>query len=185
MSRPGRATMLQVVAPLLAIAIVLVVCRVRGLPLRQTLALRLPTARMAVIWTVAFCILIAVEEWVSRTQLGLTIDRWDLSSPAVQLSLRVVAMVVLAPVGEELVFRGLMFDQVSRGAAGVWGAVVLSAAAFAVLHGQYGVAALSLIFIDGLFLGAARAASGSVLLPMGLHALGNAYAAAQRLRVVS
>jgi uncharacterized protein len=178
-----RATVLQTAAPFIATGIVLAVCRFRGLAIVPTLALRLPSWGTACAWGLGFVLLIAVEEWASRSVLHLPVTAWDpaLSTPIVVL--RVVTMVVLAPIGEELVFRGLMFDQLSRGPLGVAGAIAVAAAVFALLHAQYGITAVGLIFVDGLFFGGARAASGSIALPIALHALGNAYAAWQRLRL--
>jgi membrane protease YdiL (CAAX protease family) len=181
----SRVLLLQTAAPLIAIAIVLVVCRVRGLPLRSTLALRLPPASTAVVWVCVFGVLIVLEEWVSRRLLHMTVEPWDADRLTLPLVIRLVTMIVLAPLGEELVFRGLMFDQLSRGQLGTTGAVIVGAAVFALLHGQYAFTALALIFVDGLCFGFARASSNSVLLPIGLHAIGNALAAAQRLRLTA
>lgn len=179
--RGVRGTLLQIGAPLLALLIVLVVCRVRGLPLRETLALRPPVPSAAVVWTVAFIALVIVEEVLSRTVFPMPVTPWAGQYAPPVLVLRVLGMVVLAPIAEEIVFRGLMYGQLSRTAVGPVGAVAISALAFSALHLQYGVLGFAFVLVDGLFYGAARAATDSVLLTIGLHALGNAYAAFQRV----
>jgi membrane protease YdiL (CAAX protease family) len=61
------------------------------------------------------------------------------------------------------------------------GAIALTAAFFAILHLQYGAPQIGLILVDGVFYGLARAASGSVVVPLACHMIGNGYAAWERL----
>ena len=72
--------------------------------------------------------------------------------------------VTLAPLIEELFFRGLLYPVLARRTGMVWG-VVLSAVPFALLHLQqygYAWAAVLVIFVVGLVLGAVRAKTRSV-----------------------
>nr|WP_228530617.1 MULTISPECIES: CPBP family intramembrane glutamic endopeptidase [Myxococcaceae] len=94
--------------------------------------------------------------------------------------MRAVGILLFAPAAEELLFRGLLFGQLERTRLGTAGALVVSAALFAVLHLQYAPLSMALIFLDGLVLGAARAQARSVLLCFLMHALGNAVALAER-----
>ncbi|HEU5303211.1 MAG TPA: CPBP family intramembrane glutamic endopeptidase, partial [Gemmatimonadales bacterium] len=61
------------------------------------------------------------------------------------------------------------------------GAILIPAAIFALVHVQYSMPEKMLIAVDGVFFGLARYRTGSVLMPILLHSLGNAYAVAQRL----
>jgi hypothetical protein len=87
----------------------------------------------------------------------------------------------VAPTAEELILRGALFTRLARTRLGGVGAVVVTALAFAAFHVQYGVPQLVLIIVDGVFYGSARAVTGSSLVSLACHMLGNAYAAGERL----
>ncbi|GBD10946.1 hypothetical protein HRbin23_00596 [bacterium HR23] len=91
----------------------------------------------------------------------------------VEAILAVGIVVVLAPLAEEVFFRGFLLTALSprfrRG-----GALVLSSAFFALLHGQVGL--MVPVFFAGLILGALFLQSGSLAVPFTAHALQNALA---------
>lgn len=78
-----------------------------------------------------------------------------------------VAAVLLAPVGEELLFRGVLLPWLS-GWMGRVASLTVSAGVFASLHLFYGVFT-GWIFFLGLLLGWARVASGGLRAPILLH----------------
>lgn len=84
-----------------------------------------------------------------------------------------LGLVVLAPLFEEMLFRGLLFTGARQTCLGARGAVVLTALLFAVGHYQYGVIGVSYIFVHGLLLGVARHRSDTIKLPILMHALWN------------
>ncbi|HYH99187.1 type II CAAX prenyl endopeptidase Rce1 family protein [Hyalangium sp.] len=78
-----------------------------------------------------------------------------------------VPVVLLAPVGEELLFRGVLLPWLS-GWMGHVAALTVSAGVFASLHLFYGVFTGWILFL-GLLLGWARLASGGLRAPILLH----------------
>ena len=89
---------------------------------------------------------------------------------------RVVAVAVLGPIGEELIFRGVLFGWlVGRGMNQAIG-LMLEAAAWAVIHLAYTPAVIAIIFVFGVLLGAARARTRSVIVPIAMHIVWNLYA---------
>ena len=84
-----------------------------------------------------------------------------------------IAIVIAAPIFEELFFRGFIITGLSSTFFGPVGAVVLSSIAWAAIHTQYDFYFVSIIFIYGLFLGFVRLKTNSVLLTIGLHAFLN------------
>jgi len=90
--------------------------------------------------------------------------------------LLVVAVVVAAPVVEEVVFRGFLLKGFSQTFMGVHGAVLLTSALWAVIHLQYEVAYLIAIFVIGVVFGYARILTNSLYIPMIMHALMNVLA---------
>lgn len=110
--------------------------------------------------------------------LGFSID-WqdamvmltaDHSSPAVMAALLVMAL-VMAPVSEELLFRGILLP-VLRRRIGVWPAVILSSLVFAALHQH--TPSLAGLFIVSVACSLAAIVSGSVVTAIWLHVLFNA-----------
>lgn len=89
------------------------------------------------------------------------------------LPLLVLALVVAAPIGEELLFRGFLLRGLATSWLGPVGAVVLTSIAWAVIHLQYDLLGIGQIFVAGLLLGWLRLRSGSTLLCIVLHALQN------------
>ena len=67
--------------------------------------------------------------------------------PRTAVAVTVLATVVLAPVFEEVIFRGLLYGSL-RARLGMWPALVLSALVFALAHG-YGVAGFASVFLSG------------------------------------
>jgi membrane protease YdiL (CAAX protease family) len=81
--------------------------------------------------------------------------------------------VIVAPVTEELLFRGFL----QRGWAASWlggaGTIVVTSALWAALHQQYNWLGIFSIFLMGLLFGWVRQRSGSTTLTIMLHALNN------------
>jgi len=83
------------------------------------------------------------------------------------------ATIVIAPAGEETVFRGFLFRGWARSPRSVWPAIVVISILWAMLHIQYDWTGVLQIFVIGLFLGWMRWRSGSLVLTFLLHALFN------------
>ena len=86
-----------------------------------------------------------------------------------------LAIVVVAPVGEEIVFRGFLYRGLVRPGHERLAIVAISLA-WAVLHIQYDWLGMAQIFAAGLTLGWFRWASGSTALTIVMHVLINAEA---------
>lgn len=87
-------------------------------------------------------------------------------------------LIVLAPLGEEIVFRGFLYRGLSSG-LGPFAAIVITAASWSALHAQYEPFFMAQIFAFGIFLGWIRWRSNSLVLAMILHAAINALALVQ------
>jgi CAAX protease family protein len=112
------------------------------------------------------------------------IDLYRSTSSAGALAVLLFAVIVAAPVGEELMFRGFLFRGWIQKPGDLTFAVVIISAIWAALHTQYDWYGMIYIFLLGLLLGLVRWRSGSTLLTMGMHALVNAWATAQTFIVI-
>jgi uncharacterized protein len=89
------------------------------------------------------------------------------------LWLLVIALVVAAPLAEEIVFRGFMYRGLAASRVDVAGAILIPSAIWAVMHVQYEAFFIAQIFVGGLVFGILRWKSGSTWLTILLHAIVN------------
>jgi uncharacterized protein len=84
-----------------------------------------------------------------------------------------IALVVAAPLAEEIVFRGFMFRGLAASRVGLAGAVLIPSAIWSAIHVQYEVFFIVQIFLLGAVFGWLRWKSGSLWLTITLHAIVN------------
>ena len=84
-----------------------------------------------------------------------------------------LAIVLVAPIAEEVFFRGFLYTGLAASAPGPFGAILITAAIWASIHLQYDLLLIASVFVIGLILGLARYRSGSLLLTIALHGLVN------------
>ena len=89
------------------------------------------------------------------------------------LPLMWLATVIIAPAGEEIMFRGYLFRGWVSSRRSAWIAIPLISLLWMALHVQYDWTGMAEILAAGLFLGWMRWYSGSTLLTFLLHALFN------------
>ncbi len=100
------------------------------------------------------------------------VEAWRTAVDAGWLVGLLAAVVVVAPIGEEIIFRGFLFRGLAKPGWEVH-AVGGIALAWALLHIQYDWFGMAQIFLAGLMLGWFRWASGSTILTIGMHMLIN------------
>ncbi len=80
-----------------------------------------------------------------------------------------IALVVAAPVVEELFFRGFLFAGLENTWLKIAGTITITAVIWAIIHIQYDLWDIFCICIMGIMFGIARVRTGSVYTPMILH----------------
>lgn len=90
-----------------------------------------------------------------------------------------VALVIAAPIFEELFFRGFLFKGFLTSSIGTAGTIILTSAVWAIIHTQYGYVDVGIIFFMGILLGYARFKSDSILVPIAMHSMANLIATIQ------
>ena len=165
--------------------LIMAIIRAKGGDIRQYLALTpfswVTAGAMIGILVIFMLSSQVLTNWLDKTPLDF-VDPLYQSVDSVWLL--VIAMVIVAPIYEELVFRGLLWSAISEQFSKSRGTVIASIVTsiiFAVIHLQYGLYEITTIMLLALIFCYARIKSGSVLLPILLHIINNGVAMGQYL----
>lgn len=149
------------------------------------LALRKPkSSSRFLLWTISFGIFILLTEF-SLYKLGiLEIDKWN--HPFGPSIIRIFGAVILAPVAEELIFRGLILNRLHKKLCNIHFAIFVQACIFVLLHNfTYQNTLSSNIgivqgLVDATLFGYARHYTKSIYTPITMHFTGNFIATLER-----
>ncbi|MEF2148404.1 CPBP family intramembrane glutamic endopeptidase [Aquilutibacter rugosus] len=168
--------MATLLAFVVTVPLMLLVIRLkRGSSIRDYLALHAASLRDYVKWIAIMAIAVVVlgligESMNEKSADAFTQGVFDSANNKVMLFL---AVAVLAPVFEELFFRGFLYKGLANSRLGVNGAIVLTSLLWAVIHLQYDWYPIFMIFVMGVLLGLARHRTGSIGVPIAMHAFNN------------
>jgi hypothetical protein len=178
------AIAIYVLAAVIAVLIPFVVRHVsqetalKELGLSKWLNLRM-AGRAVVVWVMYFFTTAFVSAFLSIIQIpGLNLEQkqslgFEQLSGVFAYIAAFFLLVVLAPIFEELLFRGYLFGAI-RARSGFWVSAILTSLTFALMHGQLNVGID--VFILSLFLCYLREKSESIWPGILVHALKNGMA---------
>ncbi len=136
------------------------------------LGLRSPAMRGAWPWVGLFLLWTAAEQAVAASY-GIETDlKWADELDRLSLPEDLMLFAVLGPVKEELLFRGAMFSAMLR-RWGIWPAIIVPSLLWGLLHIQYEWWYVASVAGSGVILAIVRWKSGSIWVPLGLHAAFN------------
>jgi len=160
------------------IGVTAIAVRWRGWRFNDYVGLVLPSRRELILSLAAFAVLLLATDLASYA-LGrpvipqFMIDVYVSAGTPAALMIVFISVVIVAPLWEEIAFRGFLFRGTSLTRFGVPGAILLTSSVWALMHGQYDGFVIVQIFLSGMFLGWLRSTTGSALLTIILHAIGN------------
>jgi membrane protease YdiL (CAAX protease family) len=145
------------------------------------LGLVLPTFRQVAVAVGWLALLLVISDLISLVSdqpliADFQVDIWRSAQAAGWLPGLALLILVVAPVFEEILFRGFLFEELEASPLDPMAAIVLTSILWTLLHIQYDWHALVQIFVMGLLLGSVRRWSGSTPLAALLHILMNMYA---------
>jgi len=153
----------------------------KGPTVRDYLGLYWPSAKVCAGWTAAILVLVAAGDGLSIA-LGrpLVPDVMvQIYQGASSLPVLWLGVIIGAPIGEEILFRGFLFRGLQHSRLGGMGAVLVTSVVFALIHIQYDAYGMVLVLVTGLVLALARLKTGSLLLCMLMHAATNLVASVE------
>ena len=170
-------SLISIIGAIAATVFLLLIIHLRSLSIKQYLSLHWYTKRDLINWQLVMIGFIALTSFFAYVISHETSDfmkrLWESCDNVVLL---MIAVVIAAPIFEECLFRGFLFSGLQQSHLGTGAAIVFSAAAWAVIHTQYGTFDLITVFVFGIILAVARIASRSLLLPITLHSTFNFFA---------
>lgn len=151
-----------------------------NISVREYLHLKMPGVKPLLFWILILVLFAAGMEALNHI-LERPIPEWMISSYASAgiVPLFWITLVVAAPVFEELLFRGFLFEGLRYSALGSVGAVLITSALWAVIHIQYEWVEVVTIFAIGIIFGIAKIKTNSLYTVIILHALMNFVATLQ------
>lgn len=143
--------------------------------IKHYLGLKTVDFKTAIFWFLVVACLLFVTDLLTYTldKPIVTDFMLTLYKDTKPLWILLLALVIAAPISEELFFRGFLLKGLSSTFLKPTGAVIISAALWASIHFQYDLYWTITIFATGLVLGVARIKSGSTMLTIGLHSFAN------------
>jgi hypothetical protein len=174
----ATVTIFILIANPIMIAVIALAVRLARTGQGEYLALKLPQTRdvrLGLVWLVGLIALGDALLYFSGQNLVTPFQLQSYTSAAAEgwLPALLAGAIIVAPAGEEILFRGFLFRGWARTDRAAWPAIVVISVLWAALHVQYDWTGILQIFIIGLFLGWMRWRSGSTLLTLLLHALFN------------
>ena len=160
------------------VAVLMLAVRLKGADLAEYLGLVWPRLRSATVGIIGIVIIIGLTDallFVTGRAIVSPFQVVSYSTAAAEgwLPAMWAATVLVAPSGEEIMFRGFLFRGFVRTEHSAWPAIIVISLLWAGLHLQYDWTGIAEIFVAGLFLGWVRWRSGSTLLTFLLHGLFN------------
>jgi len=179
-----RFSVLTCLRAVLCVGLVVLLIRLRRGPgLKQYLGLHRIAPGTSATWLITMLVVVLAIDcfrYAIGRPLVVPYDQ-ALYETAYWRWLLVFALVVAAPLAEEILFRGFLFAGVSASRLGRLGAVFVSAAVWSAIHTQYGYYGHAILLALGLLLGWARFKTGSLYAPLVMHALNNTVAVVEML----
>jgi len=153
----------------------------------RALALRAPRPRTLAAWLAATALLATASDLVTVAFGRPLVPAFmaDLVRATSTPVLLWPAIILAAPLLEELLMRGFVLEGLRRGSLGAAGSVIVTSAAWAGAHLQYDAYEIATIIVFGLLFGAARLRSGSLWVPIAMHVLVNLVATVETLLVLA
>ncbi len=166
--------MMVIVSGLICTPLALFFARLRkNISLKDYIGFREPLKREWAEWLMILAAFLCLSDGLSYLLHQPVVPPFMIEAykTASSLPALLLAVVVVAPIFEEIFFRGFLFQGIRYSRLGPIGAVGLTSLIWAVIHLQYGVYGIAIVFVMGLLFGIARLKTDSIHLLMVMHSL--------------
>ncbi|MGS2719854.1 CPBP family intramembrane glutamic endopeptidase [Paraglaciecola aestuariivivens] len=137
-----------------------------------------PVSKIKILMCLLTWLVITLGYWIIFNYFNLPKSDFlnGINQSSTNLALGILAVCTIAPIIEELIFRGAFFSLLLDKKVNKYVVLFSTSFIFTIIHVQYSVAELGVIFTLALFFGSVRLITKNVLLCIALHMLNNVYA---------
>jgi membrane protease YdiL (CAAX protease family) len=163
-----------VVSGLICTALTLLFAKLRkNISVKNYIGFKEPLKREWVQWLLILAAFLFLSDGVSLLLHEPIVPPFmvDAYKTASSLPALLFAIVVVAPIFEEIFFRGFLFQGIRYSRLGPMGAIGITSLLWAVIHLQYDIYGITTVFALGLLFGIARLKTDSIHLLMVMHSL--------------
>jgi membrane protease YdiL (CAAX protease family) len=154
------------------VGVIAMACRRAGWRAADYFGLTRPQGRYLLLGAIVLVVTFGVA--IGLGYLGFSLaDDDDIPKTITSLVVTLIALAGVAPIWEELIFRGFLYRTLAASRLGVAGAIVLSSLLWASLHVDKTWLGLVETFFCGLLYGWLRWRTGSTAVTMAVHCLNN------------
>ena len=164
----------EIVSGLICAPLTLLFARLRkNILVKHYIGFRKPSKREWAKWLLILAAFLFLSDVVSLLLRQPIVPPFmaDAYKTAYFLPALLFAITVVAPIFEETLFRGFLFQGIRYSRLGPMGAIGITSFFWAVIHLQYDVYGIASIFVFGLLLGVVRLKTDSIYLVMVMHSL--------------
>ena len=150
----------------------------KGPSVTEYLCLHPLSWKIFIVWILLIVLFVACSDALSYLLDRPIVPKYwaKLLQTAPPILMVIIAVLLVAPIFEEVLFRGFMFAGIKESRLGARGAIVITALTWSVIHFQYDLYWIATIFVLGIVLGMARLRTNSLYLTIAMHATVNAIA---------
>jgi membrane protease YdiL (CAAX protease family) len=184
MNEEIRSALIRVL-PFVVILFILLLQIKKGRITKQALFLNKPsTCKYFFYWVIGFLLLVLTIEYCLYKTAFLEVDKWQ--HPFLSSVIRITVAIFLAPIVEELIFRGLLLNMLIKRNVNLHLAIFIQAGVFIMLHNFTYQNSLNAYIgivqslMDAMLFGYAKYTTRSIYTPMAMHITGNIIATAER-----
>lgn len=183
MNEEIRSALLRVLPFAVIIVILFIAAKKRKIDIEDLYVKKPRSIKNYLIWVAGFMLFVLLIEFAFYKLGILVIDKWN--HPFYASIIRILGAVILAPIAEEIIFRGLLLSRLTK-KANIHLAISIQACLFVLLHNfTYKNTLTSNIgivqgFVDALLFGYARQYTKSIYTPITMHITGNFIATLER-----
>jgi uncharacterized protein len=172
------ATLMICISTPIQVSLLALMGRQAGASAAGYLGLTLPRKKDVLVGIIAITVFTVfaggISSLLSRDPVNqFQLDLYRTASAAGWLPWLLLTVVVVAPIGEEILFRGFLFRGWHRSDKDAWAVIIVIALLWALIHLQYDLYDMAQVFAYGLLLGWLRWKTGSTILTILLHGLIN------------
>ena len=164
----------EVVSGLICIPLTLLFAKLRkNISVKNYIGFREPLKREWVKWLLVLAAFLFLSDGVSLLLHQPIVPPFmvDAYKTASFLPTLLFAIIIVAPIFEEILFRGFLFQGIRYSRLGPIGAIGITSLFWAVIHLQYDVYGITTLFALGVLFGIARLKTDSIHLLMVMHSL--------------